>query len=289
MTSIIRYIPVLLLLLFISAGCKKDSGASGTKAVFSFVVDGFKVSFTNFSTNANQCSWDFGDGSDSSSKLNPMHVFPEKGQYLVTLKIWNGQETSSFADTVLITGPSIKIDGDFSDWANVPFSHENAAGIGGTIRAVKTFAGPDNINFYVEGTTGMNLEVMDLYINADNNPATGYSIWFYPVGSGADILCEGNYNLDNPNLTEGSVFRHAGLPTEFSWNTIYKFSDVMKFSKMTEKDGARTLEFSIQRKALGTISNYIHFGLLDNSATFSEMGSIPATQLSTSGFSPIKL
>ena len=40
-----------LIMLSISA-CKKNDQGSGTKAVFSYVADGFNVNFTNFSRNA---------------------------------------------------------------------------------------------------------------------------------------------------------------------------------------------------------------------------------------------
>jgi PKD repeat protein len=277
------------LLLSIAVSCKKDPGGSGTKAVFSYAVDGFHVSFTNFSVNAREYHWDFGDGSDSSVKMNPTHTFRQKGDYLVKLTIRNGAETSTFTDTVLITGPSIRIDGEFADWSQVPYSHTNGPGTGGTIMAVKTFTSPAAVSFYVEGTTAMNFAVFDLYIDGDNNPNTGYATWFYPMGSGADILCEGNFNNDNPNQTIGSVFKHAGAPTDFSWDPIYSFAEVMKFSKMKTDGDKRIFEFSIQRKVFTNPNEYIHFGLLDNNSSYIEIGSIPASQAGSSKFSPIKL
>lgn len=289
MKFIIQTPVVVTLFLFTLIACKKDAASGGSKAVFSYVVDGFKVNFTNFSPISKEYLWDFGDDTDSSTQINPSHTFKNKGAYLVTLTIKNEQQTSSFVDTVLVIGPNIRIDGDFGDWENVEFSHVNEAGGGGTIRAIKTFASADNINFYVEGTSEMAFAVFDLYINADNKPATGFSTWFYPVASGGDILVEGNFNNSNPNLSAGTVYKHVGAPSDFTWDPAYLFSDVMKFSKMKEETGKRTFEFSIQRKALGSLQNFIHFGLLDNNASYTEIGSIPVSKLPTSTFSPIKL
>src|SRR5262249_14540604 len=106
----------LLTLVLSLASCKKDK-ASGLKAVFSYVADGYKVNFTNFSSNATEYSWDFGDNSGATdSKKAPVHIFTKKGDFLVTLTAKNGTETNSFTDTVSIIGPNIKVDGDFSDW-----------------------------------------------------------------------------------------------------------------------------------------------------------------------------
>jgi len=99
----------ITLSMLISVSCKKDDTSGGSKAVFSYVADGFKVSFTNFSTNATSYVWDFGDGSDSSTLKGPTHVFPAKGQFLVKLTARNESETNTFVDTVLILGSKLTV------------------------------------------------------------------------------------------------------------------------------------------------------------------------------------
>ncbi len=42
----------IIFTLLIAISCKKDDTSNSSKAVFSYVADGFKVNFTNFSTNA---------------------------------------------------------------------------------------------------------------------------------------------------------------------------------------------------------------------------------------------
>src|SRR5574340_524687 len=124
--------------MLITISCKKSETDSGTKAVFSYIADGFKVNFTNFSNNATEYEWDFGDQTPGSNLSNPMQIFTSKGKFLVSLKAKNGESTNTFIDTVLITGPNIKIDGDFTDWAYVEYTHTNEGSAGGTIQAVKT-------------------------------------------------------------------------------------------------------------------------------------------------------
>jgi PKD repeat protein len=59
---------------------------------------GDTVTFQNLSTNATAYKWDFGDGSDSSTAINPEHIFANAGIYTVRLIAYNGP----LADTFII-------------------------------------------------------------------------------------------------------------------------------------------------------------------------------------------
>ena len=272
------------LAMLVSVSCKKEETSSGLKAVFSYVPDGFKVSFTNFSTGATSYVWDFGDGSDSSTLKGPTHVFPAKGQFLVKLTARNETETSTFIDTVLIIGPNIKIDGDFTDWAYVGYNHEMLEGSGGTLLAIKTYASSGYLNFYLEGTPDCSLTVMDLYLDTDNNPETGLKSWMYPAGSGADYLCEGSV----PGGW-GDVFQHVGPGNDWNWNAILSFAEVFQFSSFKNVDGKQAIEFSIKRSALGTMSKKVNFGIVESNAGWTEVGWMPLTQTPESKFLTIDL
>lgn len=265
--------------------CKKDKdNGNGVKAVFSYVADGFKVNFTDYSTNAKEYFWDFGD-SDTSIATNPIHVYHSKGEFLATLTIKNGQETSTFTDTVFIAGPNIKIDGDFTDWTYVEFSDVNEAGSGGSILGVKTFASAGSLNFYIEGTEDFNLAVMDMYIDADNNPATGFQFGAYPIASGADYLLEGSV----PGGW-GDVYFHTGGDNDgWSWDAVSDFETMVKFSEIKEEDGKKVIEFSISREGLGVLKNYVNFAIQELDDGWSMIGSIPAPDLPASKFAQIKL
>lgn len=276
-------------MILLSLSCKKDDRGSGTKAVFSYIADGYLVNFTDFSQNAVEYSWDFGDQSESSTKANPVHVYKSKGEFLVSLTVKNGEQTSTFTDTVLIIGPNIKIDGDFTDWEYVEYSHTNPENEGGTLLAIKTFASAGYLNFYLEGTSNFNLEVIDLYLDADNNPAVGFNTWMYPAGSGADFLLEGNLNSASPAESTGSVFQHAGAPADWAWNEIASFTEAVKFSKMSTIEGKKAIEFSIKRDVLGTMKNQVNFAILEMNSGWTEVGRLPISQKPESKFLPFKL
>lgn len=93
---------------------------------------------------------------------------------------------------MVLLAPNIKIDGDFTYGQYVEYSHVNDESYVGTMRAIKTFASSDAINFYVEGNADMNTEIMEMYLDGDNNAATGFATWIYPAGSGVGFLCEGS-------------------------------------------------------------------------------------------------
>lgn len=281
----IVYLIAAATLMLAGTSCKKEDKGSGLKAVFSYVPDGYKVNFTNFSSNAKEYSWDFGDGSgETSTKRDPQHVFTKKGDFLVSLTAKNGDETNTFTDTVSIIGPNIKIDGDFSDWEYVAYANENPATFTSSIRAIKTFASSDQINFYLEGNTDMNMAIIDLYIDADNNPATGFATWLYPAGSGADFLCEGS-----PVGGWGDVFSHTGPGTGWGWAAAASFADAFQFSELKTQAGKKIIEFSVKKSVLGTVSQFINFCIIESTSGWAEVGKIPEAPLPASKFIAVPL
>jgi PKD repeat protein len=272
------------MLTLAASSCKKENAGSGLKAVFSYVADGYKVNFTNFSSNATEYEWDFGDGSNvKSTSKSPQHIFTKKGDFLVSLTAKRGAETNTFIDTVSIIGPNIKIDGDFSDWQYVEYSHVNDDSYVGSMRAIKTFASSDKINFYVEGNADMNMAIMDLYIDSDNNPATGFATWMYPAGSGIEFLCEGSPG------NWGDVLAHAGGPGDWAWNPVSSFADAMNFSALKTSNGKKIIEFSIKKSALGPVSKFINFCIVESTSGWAEVGKMPEAATPTSKFLPIQL
>jgi PKD repeat protein len=280
------YLAGLVVLSLLMASCKKDEATNGTKAVFSYVADGYKVNFTNFSTGAETYFWDFNDGSgQTSTSRSPQHIFTQKGDFLVSLVAKNGADSSIFIDTVSIIGPNIKIDGDFSDWQYVPYTHENSVGgTGGTLLAIKTFASPDMLNFYIEGTADMKIELFDMYIDADNNPATGYANpTLYPAGSGANYLAEGPID---PN---GALYVHSGPQSGFSFSPVASFGEAMNFSAIKAAGPRKAIEFSIKKSTLGTLSGFVNFSFIELTSGWADIGRMPEQSTPASKFIAIQL
>lgn len=275
----------ILIALLSSSACKKDDEGSGTKAVFSYVADGYKVNFTNFSTNATEFAWDFGDGSnESSNKKSPQHIFKSRGNFLVSLTAKSGSLTSTFTDTVSVVGPNIKIDGDFTDWEYVSYSHTNTPGTGGNFQAIKTFASPTHLNFYLEGGADMKMEILDLYLDADNNAATGFSTWQYPAGSGAEFLFEGSFVGG-----WGDMYVHSGPPAGFNFSPVSSFANELSYSAIKTVSGKKVIEFSIKKEKLGTIRNFVNYSITELTSGWADVGSIPLSQTPASAYGKIQL
>jgi hypothetical protein len=276
---------ILSLLLpasFMIESCSKDDESSKLKAVFSYVPDGFKVSFTNFSTNAKTYEWNFNDGTETSNLKNPVHIFKATGDYTVKLTALDGSGESTFEDIVTVLGPNIKIDADFTDWEYVDYAFSNEADKGGTLRAVKVFAYGNKINFYFEGTLDMNLEVFDMFINSDDDPATGFLSWQWPVSSGADYLLEGN-------PTAGSVYLNNDPGHGWSWEEKATFATACNFSEIKKVNDNHVVEFSIDKTKLGNVSGYITFAITEMNGSWVAVGSLPAKEEATSAFLSVKM
>lgn len=75
-------------------------------AAFAYEADGFTVTFTNLSADADFYSWNFGDG-EMSTETNPMHTFPGPGTYEVTLNASNPNCSRAVTETIFLQPSSV--------------------------------------------------------------------------------------------------------------------------------------------------------------------------------------
>lgn len=82
---------VLAIAILVVAGCESDSpDPDPPKAAFTYTSDNnfmapTVITFSNESTGAKEYLWDFGDGSSTSSNINPTHEYASPGKFVVTL------------------------------------------------------------------------------------------------------------------------------------------------------------------------------------------------------------
>lgn len=75
-------------------------------ARFTYSGSGGNYTFTNttYNTNGTSYSWNFGDGSPTSNAPNPTHTYTANGSYTVCLTATNAQGSSTFCQTIQVTG-----------------------------------------------------------------------------------------------------------------------------------------------------------------------------------------
>jgi PKD repeat protein len=76
-------------------------------AVFSQVLNGLTVNFTNNSANADSFLWEFGDGNTSTEK-NPSHTYTTAGTYTVTLRSINNCRETVKTTTITLTSGTVE-------------------------------------------------------------------------------------------------------------------------------------------------------------------------------------
>jgi PKD repeat protein len=275
--SFSKLLPVMVFLLMLNA-CEKDDNASGQpfEAFFSYSVDGKVVTFKNLSTQANSYSWDFGDGSNAGDK-DPVHTYPAKGRYVITLYATaaNGKKTE--ASTVLIIDKKSPVqleDGSLADWEGVKTAFVNPTA--DLVKKIKWDYDGTNVYVYIEQAgSAADSTILGLFVDSDNSNKTGFMHVMYP-GMAADLYLEGQPMLaGNGSWWGGFTFTGGAAQSGWSWGalTVPPFY-VMGASKSA--DGMFKYELALKRSVLpGLFNKKIAIGLTVYDKGWSEAGHIP--------------
>jgi len=264
-----KKILILLMTIGLLASCEKEQEPK-LIAMYAFSVVGPKVSFTNLSGYFDEYSWDFGDG-QTSTEISPLHIYKDKGKNVVSLTAKKGSYTDIFTDTITAYGPTITIDGDFTDWDYIDYAFQNPANYTGSIKTIKTYYSQTQLFFLIEGTSKLSLNPFQMQFDMDSNTGTGYRApdWF-PVASGFEYMYEGNtigwVVLMQFNSADQDDFTHTflSLPNPF-----------IKASPIVQKDGKYLIEISMMKDPFGNIPKTIRIGVRDLTASWGTNGIIP--------------
>lgn len=220
------------------SSCKKDSSNPAPFVFYSVSVDGATVTFTNLSKGATTYEWDFGDGTTSTDE-SPVHTYPGKGKYVPTLYATSASGVKAEASTVLHIAKTSAIkldDNSLADWDTVTHNVVVAGPNSGNFIQAKYDYDANYIYIYFEqNTTKAAGNIYDLYIDADNNIATGYMTGEIPNGA---------YEV----LLEGTVFDGWLDPYYFSGDDqaafSYDYQTINEFYKMgTSVQSGSVLKF----------------------------------------------
>jgi len=271
-------------------GSKNDSKSEKIKVIrpepkadFKYTIDNLRVTFTNLSDDANSYEWNFGDGSNSIEK-NPAHTYSDYGIYNVSLKAINGSESDTKNETITLIKPLIFIDGDFSDWDDVPATllavaelPDNAERI--SAKVFKACADANHIYVYIKCEYEQSSHV-SIHFDTDNNAETGwisYNMW---------ERCGANW------MIEGTIYDRFGWFSVFyyndevedktdwnNWINTYAPSNIVSISQLVqypEESGIIHFEMRISREMISTdLASEIGIGIFVTNDNWEHSGYLP--------------
>ncbi len=128
-------------------------------ASYTYLTNGFDVDFTNTSVNGVTYTWDFGDGTPSSTDMNPSHTYAQDGDYTVTLiaTSTNGCTSQIYSEQVTISTASLPEMSDYLTLSN-PFNNQLTMVSNEPIGFVKIYA-VDGKLMYTNQVSGTALTV----------------------------------------------------------------------------------------------------------------------------------
>ena len=200
-------------------------------------------------------------------------------------------------DSEETTETSIKVDGDFSDWSAIKsgvssceLGEENAYP---GLLAMKAYADEDNLFIYFEYEIQEeqgNGAPIDIFVNADNNTATGGVSWLYTDdGMGYEFFVESeigfleNNNAAVRNMTDMAVYSFTGQNGTDAWDDVngdngLTKKDVQDFCESAGKvsNGIAKVEISILRSVINaTKKGTIGLGISTYFANWKTSGVLP--------------
>lgn len=242
-----KLLAVGLLLALGAVSCKKEESKIEPDPFYSYDIEGFTVKFDNLSKNATSYKWDFGDGSSSTDE-SPTHTYPRKGKYVPTLTAVGQNGQSADASTVLYIskGSSVKLDDhSLSDWDTIAYNVVIAGKNGGNfIKAKYDYDGNYVYIYFEQKAKQSDGDIYDMYIDADNNPLTGYTTGDIP-GGGYEVLLEGT-------ILGGWLdpYYHSGDQANFGGYAAQSLSEFYTVGDVEESNGVLRFEFGLKRSKI---------------------------------------
>ncbi|MGO4288395.1 PKD domain-containing protein [Chitinophaga sp. RAB17] len=267
----------ILLLLCAASACKKDDVKPVPVVVYTIEVDGNKVTFNNTTTGATSWKWDFGDGTTATDQ-SPVHTYKGKGKYVPTLYATSGDGVTAEGSTVIRiskTSPVKLTDNSLADWDTISQSMMVAGPKGGVFKKAKFDYDGQYVYFYGE-MTGKQSDgvIFDIYIDSDNNAATGYLTSLF-TGGAYDVLLEGQWLLKAPAIPM-AMYYHSGAQTGFNFDP-QSGTDFFTIGTVSEAGGVLRFEGKLDRsKIKGFTGTAIRLGMVATTSDWgTQLGTIP--------------
>lgn len=270
----------LLVLLFISS-CDKDPVKDPITgdALFSFVADGFTVTFANESTVSGTTTnaWDFGDGETSTDK-NPVHTYAGKGEYTVKLSVMDSDAGTHEISTKIDVDKATRIDLDdnsLADWDKVT-EDEFKVSLGDNSGVIKSLTFDYDAKYIYaklvfEGTLADSV-IFNAFLDTDND-LTGFSSHLWPL-LGGDYLLQGQLGLGANNWL--GTFNYVGVDHGWGWEEQQLAADYYVMGTVLEGNNEVTYEIGFDRSKIpGMNSDAVKLSIYLSNKVWAEIGYAP--------------
>ena len=269
------------------ASCDKKGDAP--KARFDAAIDGMTVTFTNMSKDAETFAWEFGDGQTSTEK-DPVHTYAEAGTYTVKLTATNkaGSNSTEQAITLEQKSWSIKIDGNFEDWNDVPeallaVSEIPEDAVYENLYKMMFCSDADYVYMYAEynseeGVVGP----LDMLVDMDDDVTTGANNYLFAEPSGTEILFEG-YPGDGYDGADIFTFAGGEDQTAWAWDDQGITGAIVASEVKTLPNGNLAFEASIMRAMMPATPKSFNVGVFTSNTDWAESGLLPGQTIDADG------
>jgi hypothetical protein len=266
-----------MLLAFTS--CKKDDPKP--VAEFSFEISTtnlLEVAFANESKDATSYTWDFGDESTSTEE-SPTHAYADYGTYTVTLTAKGDGGTAEVSYDVELIDPGIVIDGNFDDWTDIPAIASYPDGEGRTLTELRVSNNETFLFFYIKGTANIG-QVLQIYIDADADSATGWDYWNFFEAPGIEYLMETVIvGWETPDVVNpGSKLAAAtGPDSNWPWVDVIASNAMYSNSGYIVSGDSKIIELALLKDMFTTpaLSSKIRIVVGNSDNTWTNVGHLP--------------
>jgi PKD repeat protein len=262
-------------ILTLVSSCKKDDDPKPV-ADFTYTVNNLTVAFKDSSSHADKYAWDFGDGSNSTEQ-SPSHTYADYGTYTVTLNVEGAGGTSTVTyDVDVPEVQPVVVDGSFGDWDNVADLYSFPDGEGRTLLQAKVIDSKSFLYLYIKGTASIG-NVLQVYIDSDNDGATGWGYWNWFTTPGIEYLMEAVI-VPWDGTTASSVLKTAtGADVNWPWEDFISTNAIYAQSEYVTVGSNKVIEIALLKDMFTkpALGNKIRFVICNSDSNWSNVGSIP--------------
>lgn len=263
-------------LLLVNYSCKDDP--EPPKAEFSFeqsTTNLLEVAFLNESENADSYTWDFGD-ENTSTEESPTHVYADYGTYTVTLTAKGEGGTKEVSYDVELVDPGVIIDGNFDDWTDIAAIASYPDGEGRTLVELKVTNNETFIFFQIKGTSNLG-EVIQIFIDADNDSATGWDYWSFFEAPGIEYMMEAVFVAFTGAEPSSGLQTATGPDSNWPWQPAIASGAVHANSGYVTVGDNKIIELAMLKELFTTpaLSNTIRIVVGNSDNTWANVGHLP--------------